>query len=198
MDAGLLNTCSSGLVAGLVHSGLQLLEESINVLKVVLGPCIGQLVASLSDCSSEAAADVMIAMAERFEQAASTEVSEATATLGLVVVTSVVTVAAGDGKWQRVSRANAMANVVIAVRVNSSTLDVAQEVIESLDGTTAGIHALNVGHSGVVWVVDRAVVAILAVSSWLSITVGIVHAISVLVRVHSRRVVAWVVAWVTW
>merc|ERR1712072_993876 len=61
---------------------------------------------------------------------------------------------------------------------------------------TAGIHALNVGHSGVVWIIDRAVVAILAVSSWLSITVGIVHAISVLVRVHSRRVVAWVVAWV--
>jgi len=42
VDARLLHTSGSCLVAGLVHSSLQLLKETVNILEIVLGASIGQ------------------------------------------------------------------------------------------------------------------------------------------------------------
>jgi len=148
---------------------------------------VGTSIATVTRATS-CTADVVAAVGERVDQAGCVE---AAVRIGLVVVAGVVAVARCDWKRQRVAL-QPLANVVVGAGVNSTTLDVTEEIVKRLDCTAARVHALNILYV-VVWVRDGAVASVLCtVGLVVSGAVRATH-LRLVVRVRVHLVVATVV-----
>lgn len=58
-----------------------------------------------------------------------------------------------------------MTHIVVAGRVDRTTFDITEKVVESLDGTTTSVHALNVSHGSTVGIADGAIAGIVSVGT---------------------------------
>lgn len=184
VNTGLLHAGSGCRVAGLVDSGLKLLKEAVNVLKVTLGASIrkrervamlGHRAVNIGSTTRTAtsATDVVATVGECINEASRVEATVRVG-VGLVVVASVVAVSGSNGERQRVAL-KPLADIVVGAGVDSATLDVTEEVVQSLDGATAGVHALDVLYV-VVGVRDGAVASVLCtVGLVVSRAVGTAH-----------------------
>lgn len=164
MNSGLLNagggcrTAAFIALASLVNCCLELLQEAIDVLQVILGAGIGQrqrVVLGSDAAMSTAAAHAVAMVVERLEKSSSIEVATA---VPAVVVSGVVSSPDREGKRVPLK---AVANVVVVTRIDSTALDVTEEVVKSLDGTSPSVHALDISHGRAIWIADRAITCIL-------------------------------------
>lgn len=162
VHAWLLNASSGSAIRVLVDGGLQLLEEAVDVLQIVLGASVGhgQRVGlgegALGHCAARAAHHAGRGAAIAVHQTGGTAIRRVAA----VGAAGRVAKAGADGQRQ-VLRLEPLADVVVVAGVNGTTLNVPQEVVQSLNGPLARIHALQVPQRVARGVVDLAIARVL-------------------------------------
>ena len=119
-------------------------------------------------------------------QAGSTEITK---TALLTVVAHAIPITRRDGKWKCIAVSEPLADVVVAAWVDRAALDVAEEVIECLDGALACVHALYICRVAI-WVLHGAVASVLPLLT-KSVAITVAAEVRLIGGIWIRQTLVW-------